>query len=101
MIGELNGTRRRTKFGSHILLFSVGNGARSRVLKLRPPLLRWTWREHTEEESEESGHYLPSIAAVIQRVSSGDARCCNAARRTSPASPLPCATATRRSQRRD
>src|SRR3981189_2957543 len=38
--------------------------------------------------------HLPSIAAVIQRAMSGEARYSNAARRTSATSPLPCATAT-------
>ena len=44
--------------------------------------------------------YLPSIAAFIQRVMS-PSRESSAARRTSGALPLPCATATKRSQRRD
>jgi hypothetical protein len=43
----------------------------------------------------------PSIAAIIQHVVSLRSRNASAARRISGASPLLCATATRRSQRRD
>src|SRR6478735_4222272 len=80
-----------------------------------PTFLSWEWRKikgakastaaiaagpgastPKKRMKEESGRYLPSIAAVIQRVSSGEARYSSAARRTSPAAPFPCATATRR-----
>src|SRR5438874_8474483 len=45
--------------------------------------------------------HRPSIAAIIHRVILLEPRSCSAARRSSGASALPCATATRRSQQRE